>query len=43
MKKSLAAISLKKEKMLEARRKRRAKGKVLTTVATFIPIIIIVH
>lgn len=43
MKKSPAAISLKKEKMLEARRKRRAKGKVLTTVATFIPIIIIVH
>lgn len=34
MKKSPAAISLKKEKMLEARRKRRAKGKVLTTVAT---------
>lgn len=43
MKKSPAAISLKKEKMLEARRKRRAKGKVLTTVASFIPIIIIVH
>lgn len=41
MKKFPAALSRKKEKMLEARRKRRAKGKVMTTVATFIPIIIV--